>query len=91
MKLKHSPLIPPLAQGRNWLHRTGLALVSVAVIVLGFFFLTIALVAVGLLAAFIALRIWWVMRKIRVAQSAAAPLEGEYTVTERSGPDVPQR
>lgn len=86
----HFPLLPPPAHGRNWLHRAGLALVTGAVIVLGFFFLTIALIAGALLATFIALRIWWVMRKFRAAQAAAAPLEGEYTVAERCGPDLPR-
>jgi predicted lipid-binding transport protein (Tim44 family) len=91
----NNPQLPPLLASRRgvrgWLQRAGLTLLAITVIALGFFFLTIALVVGALLAAVIAIRVWWLMRKIRSARRAAAPLEGEYTVTERSRVQLPRR
>jgi predicted lipid-binding transport protein (Tim44 family) len=91
----NNPKLPPLLASpagiRGWLQRAGVALFAITVIVLGFFFLTIALVVGSLLAAVIAVRFWWMMRKIRSAQQANAPLEGEYTVTEQHRVELPRR
>lgn len=70
--------------GRNWLSRAlvttlGLAL-GLALAVVAFFFLTVALVVGTLLAAVIAVRVWWVLRRARAQREAAAALEGEYSV-----------
>ncbi len=54
-----------------------------ALIVLGLFFLTVALIAGGLLALIILARWWWLSRKLR-RQRAEEILEGEYKVVERS-------
>lgn len=91
----NNPKLPPLLASpagiRGWLQRAGVALFAITVIVLGFFFLTIALVAGALLAAVIAIRFWWIMRKIRAAQQATAPLEGEYTIAEPHRVELPRR
>ena len=88
---KPPPLLASPIGARGWLQRVGVMLFAITVIVLGFFFLTIALVVGALLAAVIALRVWWMMRKIRSAQQASEPLEGEYTVTESAGAELPRR
>ena len=49
-----------------------------------FFFLAIALVAAVSIALIVGLRVWWVMRRVRAQAAASAPLEGEYSVVERS-------
>lgn len=85
------PLLTYRTGGRNWLQRAALTALGLAVIVLAFFFLTVALVAGALLAAVIAVRFWWIMRKVRAAQKASAPLEGEYTVTDRAELREPRR
>jgi membrane protein implicated in regulation of membrane protease activity len=76
-------------QGRSghWLQRvlitSALAVLGAALLVLMVFFLTIALAAGAVLAAIIALRFWWVGRRIRASRRRDAPLEGEYTVVRR--------
>jgi predicted lipid-binding transport protein (Tim44 family) len=57
----------------------GLAL-GLALAVAAFFFLTVALVVGTVLAAVIAVRVWWVLRRVRAQREAAAALEGEYSV-----------
>jgi predicted lipid-binding transport protein (Tim44 family) len=79
------------------LQRLLASLAAVAVIVLGFFFLTIALVLGAVLALVIGLRIWWVMRKLKGRRIIIEPgaahmdpgapaggaIEGEFQVVER--------
>jgi hypothetical protein len=66
----------------NWPQRFMLALLGAALVVCGFFFIAVVLVAGSVLAIAIALRWWWIVRRLRAAQKAAAPLEGEYRVLE---------
>lgn len=70
----------------NWLQRALLALLSAAILVLGFFFLTIALVTGALIALAVIVRWWWLARKLQRAR-AQGTLEGEYEIVERSGSD----
>lgn len=65
---------------KSWVGRAVLAVVGIVIAVGAFFFLTIALIAGAILAAAIALRFWWVMRRVRKTVAASGPLEGEYTV-----------
>ena len=65
---------------KTWITRALLATTGVVIVVGAFFFLTIALIAGAILAAALALRFWWVMRKVRRNMQASAPLEGDYTV-----------
>jgi hypothetical protein len=81
------PLLTYNLRGRGLLQRVAITLVAAAFVVVAFFFITAALIAGALLAAVIALRFWWVMRKVRAAQRAAGPLDGEYTVVQPSGSD----
>jgi predicted lipid-binding transport protein (Tim44 family) len=79
--------------GRNWLTRAlvttlGLALVLVFAVA-AFFFLTVALIVGTFLVAIIAVRLWWVMRRIRAQREAAGPLEGEYTTVNDSAHGQP--
>jgi membrane protein implicated in regulation of membrane protease activity len=70
----------------NWLQRGLVALLSAAIFVLGFFFLTVALVAGALIALAVIVRWWWLARKLQRAR-AQGTLEGEYEVVERAGSD----
>ncbi len=67
----------------NWLERALYAIGGVAVIVIGFFFLTVALIAGALLALVVIARLWWLSRKLQRAQRRSV-VEGEYEVVERS-------
>jgi hypothetical protein len=67
----------------NWLERALYTIGGVAVIVIGFFFLTVALVTGALLALVVIARLWWLSRKLRRAQRRSV-VEGEYEVVERS-------
>ena len=80
-------------QGRNWVERILYALLGLTILVLAFFFLTVALVAGALLAAIIAVRWWWLARKLR-RHAAQGTFEGEYTVVEqppRAPPTLPRQ
>jgi hypothetical protein len=66
--------------GRNWLARVLVTAAGLVVAVAAFFFLTVALVVGALIVAIIAVRVWWVMRRIRAQREAAGPLEGDYTI-----------
>lgn len=77
-------------QGRNWVERILYALLGVTILVLAFFFLTVALVAGALLAAIIAVRWWWLARKLR-QRADQGTFEGEYTVVEKSLSAAPRR
>ena len=61
------------------------AVAAAGLVLVGFFFLTVALVAGAILAGVIALRWWWFVRKLKQrlqAQQGPAPLEGDYSVVE---------
>ena len=80
----HDPNAPPLLtspwRARNWLQRALIGVIGLAFAVMAFFFITAVLIVGTVAAAAIALRFWWHVRKLRAAQKAAGPLEGEYTV-----------
>jgi hypothetical protein len=86
IEMNGRPLLTYRHAGSSWVQRALLTLVGAAVLVLAFFFITIALVAGSLLAIGVALRWWWIVRRLRAAHSAAAPLEAEYTVLEHEEP-----
>lgn len=69
-------------EGRSWPERILLGIVAVAIVILGFFFLTVALVAGAIVASVVLARLWWVTRKMRAAQRDSA-IDGEYVVVER--------
>ena len=70
--------------GQNWLQRIIVFVMAVAIAVLTFFFLTIALAAGAMLAAIAALRWWWLTRKLRASPARQDTFEGEYVVIEHS-------
>ena len=80
--------VPPLLthRGGSRVKRTAYAVLGLCVaalfVTLAFFFITVAIVAGAVLALVIAVRWWWLMRRIRAAHKAAGPLEGEYTVVD---------
>jgi hypothetical protein len=74
-------------RSRNRLQR---ALVMSALVVLGaglliltVFFVTVALAAGAVLAAIIAIRFWWIGRRIKRQSARHQPIEGEYQVVHR--------
>ena len=92
MNYQRGPFLSgPKMRSRSWLQQVALTVVGVAVIVVAFFFVTVALIAGALLAIGIALRWWWVVRRLRKASAHSGPLEGEYVVIERADSDSERR
>jgi len=92
MNYQRGPFLSgPKMRSRSWLQQVALTVVGVAVIVVALFFVTVALIAGALLAIGIALRWWWVVRRLRKANAKAGPLEGEYVVIERAESDSQRR
>ena len=67
------------------LERVVYALVCAALIVLAFFFLTVALIAGAIVALVVIGRLWWITRKLRQAPGQTE-IDGEFTVVERHDP-----
>jgi predicted lipid-binding transport protein (Tim44 family) len=60
------------------LGRIVFALIAATLAVVGLFFVAFALVAAAIVAAIVAIRIWWVMRKMRAQQNKDV-IEGTYS------------
>ena len=87
MQHRRDPLFLTFEPRRtNWLERVLYAVGGVAVIVIGFFFVTVAIVVGAILALVIVARLWWLSRKLERARNRNV-VEGEYTVVERSDPE----
>ncbi len=71
------------AGGGNWLQRIAVFLLAATIAVLVFLFLTIALAVGALLAAVIAVRWWWLARKLH-SSPGQGTFEGEYVVIEHA-------
>ena len=82
---KYAMKIPP---NTGWLTRIAVALLTVVLVILGFFFLTVALIAGALVAIVFGARLWWTLRKLKRAQAQskvaaeANVVEGNYRVIE---------
>lgn len=63
----------------SWLGRVIATLVAASVAVVGLFFFAFALVAAAVLAIIVAVRIWWVSRKLRARRDQDV-IEGSYSV-----------
>ena len=74
-----TPLMP---RAVSWPARVLYGLALAAVLVVGFFFLTIALVAGAIVALVILVRLWWITRGVRHSRQQAE-IEGEFAVIER--------
>ena len=73
-------------QNPGWITRILVALITLTLVVVGFFFLTVALIAGALVAAVFGARLWWMMRKLKRAQADADNanvVDGDYRVIER--------
>lgn len=82
-----------------------LGVAALGVVVVGFFFLTVALIAGALLALVVGLRVWWTLRKLKRDMASGTTqthgpfasgkdaLDGEYQVVEResNGPKLPPK
>jgi len=91
MNNQRGPLLSgPKMGSRSWLQQLALTIVAVVIMVVAFFFVTVALIAGALLAIGVALRWWWVVRRLRKASANSGPLEGEYVVIERADGDSPR-
>ncbi len=70
----------------GWIARILVALVTMALVVLGFFFLTVALIAGTIVATVVGARLWWTLRRLKRAQPAATDdanvVEGDFHVIE---------
>ena len=87
MQHRRDPLFLTFEPRRtNWLERVLYAVGGVAVIVIGFFCVTVAIVVGAILALVIVARLWWLSRKLERARNRNV-VEGEYKVVERSDPE----
>jgi hypothetical protein len=69
----------------GWLQRVLFAIMAVSLAVVGFFFITIAIIAAAFIALAIGVRWWWVLRRLRAHAKRSEAIEGEYTVVEHAG------
>ena len=75
-------------QNTSWISRILVALITTALLILGFFFLTVALIAGAIVAAIFGARLWWTLRKLKRAQNDADIeadaniVDGDYRVIE---------
>jgi predicted lipid-binding transport protein (Tim44 family) len=60
---------PLLTQKPSLIARILIGLTTVALVIVGFFFLTVALVVGALIALVIGVRLWWMIRKIKRAHA----------------------
>ena len=67
----------------NWLQRAIFVAVGAVVAVAAFFFLAVALAAGAFIALGLAVRWWWMLRRIRARAKASQAIDGEYTVVDR--------
>jgi hypothetical protein len=74
------------ARELSWPQRVLYAILGLVLLVLAFFFLTVALVAGALIALVVLARLWWISRKLR-REAGGDALEGEYRVVSRRGDD----
>ena len=81
----------------DWINRLLLTLTTVTLVIVGFFFLTVALVVGTLIALVIGVRLWWTLRKLKHAPGATdtasdvggGTLDGEYQVIEHESAVTP--
>jgi hypothetical protein len=82
------------SQNPGWVTRILVTLVTTALVILGFFFLTVALIAGAIVAAIFGARLWWTLRKLKRAQANAAVdtnatvVDGDYRVIEHESAAV---
>lgn len=78
---------------QSWFARLLLTLTTVGLLIVGFFFLTAALVAGALIALVVGVRLWWALRKLKRAHAEAGAssgaLDGEFQVVERDSAAEP--
>ena len=70
------------ARPTTWYGKLAFGAIALALRVLAFFFLTVALVAGAIVALVLLGRFWWLARKLRRAREESA-IEGEYTIVQR--------
>ena len=88
---RNNALPGPRSHGRAWLQKAIIVAVGLSLAFVAFFFIAVALVVGACLALGLAVRWWWVMRRLRAEHKAAGPLEGEYAVIEERRDDRPIR
>jgi uncharacterized protein HemY len=84
---------PYSVQKPGWIARILLTLTTLALVVVGFFFFTVALVVGAVIALVIGVRLWWILRKLKRAHgdlrgasthaAGTSVVDGEYQVVER--------
>ncbi len=79
-------------QNSGWITRILVTLITVALVILGFFFLTVALIAGAMVATVVGARLWWTLRTLKRAQPAttddANVVEGDYRIIEHESSDA---
>jgi hypothetical protein len=69
-------------RGGSWAARAAFAVLGLAIAVLAVFFITVALIVGTAVAVVVAIRWWWILRRVKAAREAAGPIEGEFTRVE---------
>lgn len=69
----------------TWIGRLIATIVAASVAVVGLFFLAFALVAAALLATIVAVRIGWLLRKLRMQRNKDV-IEGSYSIESEKPP-----
>jgi hypothetical protein len=81
----------------GWISRIAAGLFTIAVLILGFFFLSVALAAGAIVAVVFGARLWWTLRKLKRMQTAAGSdtgdaganvVEGDYQIIEHESAAV---
>ena len=72
----------------TWIGRLVATIAAGALAVAGLFFIAFALVAAAIIAAIVALRVWWIFRKSRMQRDADV-IEGSYSVESEQNDPLP--
>ena len=89
--MNHQTRIPANLLPTTWMGRLIAAIVVASLAVAGLFFLAFALVAAAVLASIVAVRIWWLLRKLRTQRDKDV-IEGSYSIEseKNSGGTLPK-
>ena len=77
----HAPGTPLIPRAASWTARLLYGLLLAIALVVGFFFLTVALVAGAFVGAAVLARLWWLSRAARQSRKQEE-IEGEFAVIE---------
>ena len=86
--MNYQTRIPGSLLPTTWMGRLIATIVAAALRVAGLFFVAFALVAAAVLALVVAVRIWWVVRKLRTQRDNEV-IEGSYSIESEPTQRIP--